>query len=99
MPRICPRCNRPLDAEHHTILRHEKGPRKGQPIRRPMIVRRGRGRLGIQKVLTYECKVRLIAQSPSTGKVGVPPSPQRIKELDTRYVHEDRLKPGGDLNP
>ncbi len=97
MPRICHRCNRPLDGEHHDILRHEDGPNKGKPIRRTMIVRRGRGRVGVQKVTVYGCKVRLVATSPVTGKTLVPSHPQRISELDTRYVHEDRFK--GDLKP
>ena len=46
----------------------------------------------------YGCKVRLVATSPTTKRTMVPHTPQRTKENDARYVHEDRLKPGGDLH-
>lgn len=94
MPRICVRCGRRLnDDEHHVLVDDD-----GEAIKRWTMVNRGKGRMGLQRVRVYECRVSLIATSPATGKILRPAHPQRIKELDTRYVHNDRLKPGGDLH-
>lgn len=84
--RICNACGRRLDE-------HERGPRV-------MVIGRSRGRARFPavKVTPYGCRVRLIQQSPVTGGVSVPATGQRSKPLNTRYVHESRLQPGGDLH-
>jgi hypothetical protein len=89
MARWCPRCNRPLDATGHD---------PADPPSAVVPVRRGRGRLGVQRVRRWTCRVRLVATSPATGKTLAPNTPQRLAILDTRYVHVDRLEKG-DLKP
>jgi len=86
MPRYCRRCGRPLDGEHHTEGRKALVP-----------TRRGRGRVQYRLQRTFDCRLRLIQRSPVSGEVSVPERPQRLKALQTAYVHEDRFKPGGDL--
>lgn len=81
MARFCNRCGRPLDAEHHDI-----GESKF------VFARRGRGRMKLQKVRIYGCRVRLTAVSPATGRTIVPNTTDRIKETDTAYRHESRFK-------
>lgn len=100
MARICKSCNRPLDAEHHDLLRYpdDHPDKAGEVVKVPMVVRRGRGRLGIQMIRRYGCRVRLIATSPVTGKTLVPTHPQRLLAAGgARYVHESRFK-NGDLD-
>jgi hypothetical protein len=95
MPRFCTRCGYPLDAEHHDLLRDDE---TGEPIKRVKLARRGRGRFGIQRVFVYGCRVRPLADSPTTGKHLVPRSMQREKVMGLpRYVHVNRFK--ADLKP
>lgn len=94
MARICTTCGRPLDPEHHDLLRYPEGhKREGEVVRRVVLRSRGRGRLGITRERVYGCRVRLVAHSPTTGKRLVPSSPQRAKASGlAAYVHEDRLR-------
>lgn len=90
MARICTRCNRPLDPEHHV-----EGPPSLQILADPRA--RGTRRLA-RRLKTWGCKMRLITTSPVTGKVLAANSGQRLNAAgDTRYVHEARFK--GDLAP
>lgn len=106
MARICNRCGRPLDEEHHDVLRYEGEERRGkdgqmhyrpheregEACRIPMIMRRGRGRVGIQQVRRYGCRVRLVATSPITGKHLNATRPQRLKVAGSAaYVPIDVL--------
>lgn len=102
MARWCPRCNRPLDPEHHDVELVEVERPSGLTVKEPQKVlepyRRGRGRVGFRKRTAYGCRTRLISRSPVSGNVLPTDHPQRIKELKTAHVHESRLKPGGDLH-
>ena len=86
--RICKRCGRRLNLDEH-----DDGGKVWQ------IARRGRCRMGVQRVRVYNCRLRLVGTSPVSGKTIVPKSAQRWKAIDNRYVHEDPFKPGGDLAP
>lgn len=77
--RICTRCGRPLNEDEHTL---------GDP--RIVFVRRGRGRVKVQKVRTYECKVRLAGTKPD-GETFVPATPDRIGDRDISFRHESRF--------
>lgn len=77
--RLCTRCGRRLNADEHEI---------GE--KRTILVRRGRGRVGMQRVRTYACRVRLAATSPS-GKTFVPPTPDRFDPTYASYRHESRF--------
>lgn len=97
MARICHRCNRPLDAEHHDVDRypddHKDAALRGQPRKRIILASRGRGRFGIRKVMVYGCRVRLVADSPTTGRRLAPASPQRERHTGlARYTYVDRLR-------
>lgn len=76
--RHCKRCGRVIPDEHDI----------GEP--RYVFTRRGRGRMDLQRVRTYGCRVRLTAVSP-LGRVEVPATPQRTKFNDTAYRHESRF--------
>lgn len=78
--RICRACGRRLNADEHDI---------GEP--RTILVRRGRGRVGMQRARTYACRVRLAATSPSTGKTFVPPTADRFEPTLASYRHESRF--------
>lgn len=102
MPRICNRCGRKLTPEEHDVLRYPddyKDKAKRGTIQKVTVgMRRGRGRLGFQKVRLYGCRVRLIATSPVTGKTLAPAHPQRLAAAGyARYVHvssfDHELKP------
>jgi hypothetical protein len=94
MARYCGACGRALDATGHDLIRDDDGnPRKANAVG----WKRGRHRLAFHRVRQYVCRVRLIARSPTTGKVLPTENPQRIKELQTAYVHRARLQIGGDL--
>jgi hypothetical protein len=95
MPRYCGACGRSLDIFGHDIARDDKGEFKRAHV---IGMARGRGRLAYGRVKQYSCRVRLVATSPSTGRTLPANDPQRIKELDTRFVHRERLQPGGDLH-
>lgn len=77
--RICQHCGRPLNAQEHNL---------GDP--RTIITRRGRGRVKVQRVRTYECKVRLAATN-AAGVTFVPATPDRIGDADVSYRHESRF--------
>lgn len=95
--RIC-RCGRPLeDPEYHEIITVVEslppivGWYKGHPVRGEEPVGNGRR--------IYQCKMRLIAESPITGKRLVPQSAQRFTQIDirhgarfARYVHPELLE-------
>jgi hypothetical protein len=94
--RIC-HCGRPLEDE-----RFHDAQVVGPPL--PPIVGWHRGRrvrgdepVGRGRVL-YTCRMRLIAESPITGKRLVPKDPQRFTDpgilysRNARFVHEDLLK-------
>jgi hypothetical protein len=51
---------------------------------------------GLRTVRLWGCKVRLVGRT-AAGNIFTPHTADRDAELDIRYVHEDRLKPGGDL--
>lgn len=96
MARICRKCNRPKDADHHDIVQ--------VPAIDPETLK---WKFENDEIVwedapkgmpnRYACRVRLVATSPVTGKTLTPQSPQRITELDTRYVHVSRFE--GDLRP
>jgi hypothetical protein len=77
--RYCNRCGRPLDAEHHDL---------GDPSF--VTFRRGRGRLPLQRVRIYGCKVRLTSVDDAE-RTSVPDTPQRTKSNRTAYRHESRF--------
>lgn len=84
MSRICPLCNRPKDEDHHDL------------VEVPILDEISGGITGWRKAPPgwpnrYACRVKLVATSPTTGKTLTPADPQRIAELDTRYVHVDTL--------
>ena len=79
--RLCSACGRRLNPDEHEVAE-----------KRVLVpARRGRGRLGVQRVRVYGCRVRLAATNPATGRVFVPATGQRIKELDIGYRHESRF--------
>jgi hypothetical protein len=95
--RFCGACGRSLDAFGHDMPKDDGGVK----TKRISVIGdniRGRHRVGFRRQKQYVCRVRLIARSPSTGKVLPTANPQRIKELQTAYVQRDRLQPGGDLH-
>lgn len=88
--RTCPRCGRPLDRENHEI----DGKRLVMPYRR------GRGRVQARVQRVYRCKLRgPITRNPVDGTIGVAATPQRIKELQTAFVHESRFEKGAEFGP
>lgn len=95
MAKHCRACGLPLDEDHHDVVR--VGPLETFPFRgfkngqrqRLTYVRRPRKRV-------YGCRVRLVATSPISGKTLTPGSPQRIKEVDTRYVRTELLEAQAD---
>jgi hypothetical protein len=102
MARICTRCNRELNEQEHDVLRYpddyKDEAKRGKVMKVPMVTNRGRGRIGIQMIRRYGCRVKLIATSPVTGKTLVPSHPQRLLAAGgARYVHESRFD--NDLKP
>lgn len=93
MARIC-HCGRPLDEEHHALVRYpEKHKHAGEPVRRVVLRSRGRGRLGVCRERVWECRMRLSAVSPTSGKRLVPSNPQRDRASGlAAFVHIDRLR-------
>lgn len=95
--RMC-RCGRPLeDPEYHDItvivdpLPPIVGWHKGQIVRGDVLISEG--------VRVFECKMRLIAESPITGKRLVPKSTQRYTQINirhgarnARFVHPELLE-------
>jgi hypothetical protein len=82
MARYCRGCNRALDETGHDT---DRGPRYWIDG----VDSAGRGRLRYSpERRRYRCRVKLVATSPASGKELSPASPQRIKELNTRYVIE-----------
>lgn len=82
MARHCSACGMPLDAEHHDVTRKSGWFLDGATAT-------GRPRHSYRdKLRHYACRVKLVATSPETGKTLNTSSPQRIKELDTRYVRK-----------
>ena len=97
MARFC-HCGRPLDGPDAEKYHEVEKPRVGPVFE---IAASGRVRPTMRRHKQRSCKMRLIATSPVTGKTLVPGggrfAPQRTTELNTRYVHESRFQPGGDL--
>lgn len=95
--RIC-HCGRPLEDERYHEIHEVQGSLppivgwyRGYPVR-------GEGLLGHGRRL-FACKVRLIAESPVTGKRLVPKSAHRYTQIDirhgarnARYVHPELLE-------
>lgn len=80
MPRFCRQCNRPLEEPYHNVSK--KTLRLDQ-----------RPRTGKQRI--YECKVKLVATSPTSGKmIEAERSTPRTKELKQRYIYEGNFKHG-----
>lgn len=82
--RHCGQCGKPLDTNFHedTFAKQDSGTRR---ILRSAGIRR------------WACRLRLVADRPSGGIMFVD-IPQRLSSLNTRWVFEDRTKPGGDLH-
>jgi hypothetical protein len=79
--RYCVRCNRPLDAEHHDV---EKDVVTTIPQGGGYAHRRKR---------RYKCRVVLVANSVTDGKLIPATMPQRLKAAgNARYVHQARAK-------
>ena len=97
MARFCGACGRSLDAFGHDMPKDDKGIRTkrinmiGEGIR-------GRHRVGFRRQKQYVCRVKLIARSPTTGKVLPTSNPQRNSATQAAYVQRERLQPGGDLH-
>jgi hypothetical protein len=87
--RYCRACGEPLNEDGHTVTRGRR-----------LVVVPGRSRpsLAVRPGKSYACKVRLIAESPGTGKVFVPNTGDRMKRINNRFVAERRLAEGGDLH-
>lgn len=82
MARHCSACGMPLNADHHDIDR-----RPGWFV--DGMTASGRVRHSYRdKLRHYACRVELVATSPATGKTLTTKSPQRVKELDTRFVRK-----------
>lgn len=81
MARYCRSCGRPLTDEFH-----DTGRAAGPMV--DGLTASGRPRVAERKHRVYGCRVKLVATSPVSGRTLRPNSPQRIKELDTRYVPE-----------
>ena len=95
MPRFCSACGR--DIRDHKV-----------DGTRPNLTPARRGRVAIGRVRNYRCRVRPIARSLTAGRI-VPDETfalendlndpmQRTEANESRFVHEDRLKAGGDLH-
>lgn len=88
---ICGTCGRPRTGEYHDLV-------GVTPVKPPPIV----GWVAGQPVhadaeprpprMRYTCHMTLVATSPTSGAVYPVNHPQRITELDTRWVHNDRLE-------
>ena len=99
--RYCSRCNRPRTPEHHdqvpVVLGHLRGKPLYAPDFPPPIVGWYEGHPVFadedsRPRMRYTCRVTLITTSPVTGKHYEASNPTRIAELDTRWVHNDRLE-------
>ena len=105
--RICTACGRPLDEDNHDVLRYTKEDDeagiipKGKMIGSVVRVKvAGRKLSATQHARVWGCRVRLVADSPVSGKTIFPEYPgRRMKEINNRFVHAARVKPGGDLAP
>jgi hypothetical protein len=93
MPRFCIGCGRPLDETGHDRGRYPEGhPMEGEPIKRVVLTSKGRGRFGVRYDKVWECRVRLVGVSPTSGRRLVPSNPQRDRRTGmAAYVHVDRL--------
>lgn len=95
MARFCKACGRSLD--DHKVDGTQ--PRAGKP---------GRGKVLFPRSRRYLCRVRPIARDFRKGRIvptpetrdeaGLPDVMSRTEANDARFVHEDRLKIGGDLH-
>lgn len=90
MARICPTCGRPKGPEFHDEREdmqrviNEEGEFEvvGIPV-------------GPGQPIRWLCRMTLVATSPKTGKLVPTHIAERVKEIDNRYVHNDRLEQDG----
>lgn len=107
--RLCTRCGRPLNEDHHDLRRYTKdddekslipaGKMVGSVVKAPILKRMDGGKLDVVGwKRTWGCRTRVVGTSPVSGKtISVQFAAPRMKQIDNRHVLATRVQRGGDL--